>query len=46
MRLTIALMLLAMVQSAALADSAATFVIRGTLMTTHDRLPPYEDPMR
>ena len=42
MRLTIAVMLLATVQPAALADSAAPFVIKGTLMTIHDRLPPYE----
>jgi hypothetical protein len=42
MRLTIAVMLLATVQSAALADSVAPFVIKGTLMTIHDRFPPYE----
>jgi hypothetical protein len=42
MRLTIAIMLLATTQSSALAESAAPFVIKGTLMTIHDRLPPYQ----
>ncbi len=42
MRLTIVAMLLPMIQSAALAESGASFVIKGTLMTIHDRLPPYQ----
>lgn len=42
MRLTIVVMFLAMIQPAALAESGAAFVIKGTLMTIHDRLPPYQ----